>query len=150
MNLWRICRAANADLDGEGARLYGGRWNSEGVAVVYLSTSLALAALEYLVHLDVSMAPSELVSVELDVPDGVSRQRVEVGALPEDWRESPDHPFCVDTGNGWIRRGRSCLLFVPSAVIPKSWNVLLNPIHPDARRIQRGIERFAFDRRLLG
>lgn len=149
MNLWRICRAANADLDGEGARLYGGRWNSEGVAVVYLSTSLALAALEYLVHLDVSTAPSDLVSVELDVPDGVSRERVEVGALPADWRASPDHPFCVDTGNDWIRRGRSCLLFVPSAVIPKSWNVLLNPIHPDAQHIQHRIERFAFDRRLL-
>ena len=149
MKLWRISRAAFADLDGEGARLYGGRWNSEGIAVAYLSTSLSLAALEYLVHLDVSLAPMDLVSVEVEVPDGVSREEVDLEALPEGWSAVSDHPFCVDTGDEWIRRGESCLLLVPSAVIPKSWNVLLNPAHPDARRIVSTTEPFAFDRRLL-
>lgn len=118
--------------------------------MVYLSTSLALAALEYLVHLDVSTAPSDLVSVELDVPDSVSREHVDLSTLPDDWDASPDHPICVDSGDDWIRRAESCLLFVPSGGIPKSWNVLLNPIHPDARHIQHRSERFAFDRRLLG
>lgn len=149
MKLWRIARAAFAELDGEGARLYGGRWNSEGLGVVYLSTSLALAALEYLVHVEVSMVPSDLISVELEVPDRVSRERVEVSALPEDWNTSSDHPICVDMGNAWVGQGQSCLLFVPSAVIPNSWNVLLNPLHPDGKYIQHRIERFAFDRRLL-
>ena len=151
MKLWRICRAPFAALDGEGARLHGGRWSSEGVAVVYLSSSLALAALEYLVHVDVSTAPSDLVSMELDVPADVTTEEVALASLPEGWNEISDHPACVDLGDAWVRRGAPCLLFVPSAVIPKSRNALLNPAHPDARRIEaRGLEPFAFDRRLMG
>lgn len=134
-------------MDGEGARLYGGRWNSEGVAVVYLSTSLALAALEYLVHVDVSTAPSDLVSMELDVPAGLATEEIALASLPEGWNEISDHPACVDLGDDWVRRGASCLLFVPSAIIPNDRNALLNPAHPDARRIEaRGLEAFAFDR----
>lgn len=149
MKLWRICRNAFNALDGEGARLYGGRWNSEGVAIVYLSTSLELAALEYLVHLDVSMVPNDLVSVEVEVPEQVSRGRVELATLPADWNRASDHPTCVDMGDDWVRRGKSCLLFVPSAVIPRSWNVLLNPRHRDALGLVSMTEPFAFDQRLL-
>jgi RES domain-containing protein len=149
VKLWRICRKAFEALDGEGARLYGGRWNSEGIAVVYLSTTLALAALEYLVHVDVSMAPSDLVSVDVDVPDDVSQEQIGLEWLPSDWSASSDHPACADFGDDWVRRGESCLLFVPSAVIPASWNALLNPAHPDARRLTRVTEPFRFDRRLI-
>jgi RES domain-containing protein len=149
VNLWRICRSTFQVLDGEGARLYGGRWNPEGVAVVYLSTSLELAALEYLVHLDVSMVPGDLVSVEVEVSDQVSSERVERADLPPDWNTASDHPSCIDLGADWIRRGESCLLFVPSAVIPRSWNVLLNPSHQEARGVSGAVEPFAFDRRLL-
>jgi RES domain-containing protein len=149
VKLWRICRRAFEALDGEGARLYGGRWNSEGVPVVYLSTSPALAALEYLVHVDVSLVPSDLVCVEVDVPDDVSREEIRLERLPSDWDASSDHPVCVDLGDDWIRRGGSCLLFVPSAVIPRSWNVLFNPAHDEARRAAPVAEPFTFDRRLL-
>jgi len=149
VELWRICRRAFAALDGEGARLYGGRWNSEGVAVVYLSTTLELAALEYLVHLDVSMVPDDLVSLEVEVPDTVSRDRVETAELPPDWNDESDHPRCLEIGDAWIRDGTTCLLFVPSAVIPRSWNVLLNPNHEEARGLVGVSEPFAFDRRLL-
>lgn len=149
MELWRICRREFAALDGEGARLYGGRWNSEGLSVVYLSTTLELAALEYLVHLDVSMVPGDLVSLEVRVPDTVSRDRVEPEDLPPDWNHASDHPRGLEIGDAWIRSGRSCLLFVPSAVIPRSWNVLLNPNHEEARGLVGVSEWFAFDRRLL-
>ena len=149
MALWRICRRAFAELDGEGARLYGGRWNSEGVPVVYASTSLALAALEYLVHLDVSMVPSDLVSVQLEVPADVSMEQVEPAALPIDWNATSDHPRCVDIGDDWIERAESCVLLVPSAVIPTSWNALLNPAHADTRRVTTVTQPFALDRRLV-
>lgn len=115
-----------------------------------LSTSLPLAALEYLVHVDVSTAPSDLVSMELGLPADLATEEVGLASLPKGCNETSDHPACVDLGDGWVRRGASCLLFVPSAVIPKERNVLLNPAHPDARRIAAGPpEPFVFDRRLV-
>jgi RES domain-containing protein len=149
MKLWRLCRAPFQELDGEGARLHGGRWNSEGIPVVYLSTTLALAAVEYLVHLDVRVAPKDLVAMELEAPDDISREEVDVGRLPADWSAVSDHPRCVDLGDDWARRGEAALLFVPSAVIPNGWNVLLNPFHAESARITYTVEPFVFDRRLL-
>lgn len=149
MKLWRICRAPFQDLDGEGAKLHGGRWNSEGIPVVYLSTTLALAAMEYLVHLDVRTAPSDLVAMELEIPDDISREEIVAEALSEDWNVVSDHPRCVDIGDEWARRGEAAILFVPSAVIPNSWNVLLNPLHAERARITYTLEPFVFDRRLL-
>jgi len=81
MRCWRICRgryAAEA-ANGEGARLYGGRWNSRGVRVVYASTSLALAAVETFLNLEPNFSPADLVSIEGDIPD-----TVEIGTRPED------------------------------------------------------------------
>jgi RES domain-containing protein len=151
VNLWRITRAAFQSLNGEGARLHGGRWNSEGLAVVYLSSSLSLAALEYLVHLDIEDAPSDLVASEVEVPESVREERVLTSALPPDWNQVADHPQCVRLGDLWLREGRTALLRVPSAVVPIETNVLLNPGHADAGRVHViSHEPFAFDRRLLG
>ena len=72
MECHRICRKAHRALDGEGARLYGGRWNSPGEAVVYASATLALAALEYLIHLDSSEAPLDLMAIRIAIPDDVA------------------------------------------------------------------------------
>jgi RES domain-containing protein len=144
-----VCRNAFHRLDGEGARFYGGRWNSEGVAVVYLSSSFPLAMLEYLVHVDASLAPTDLVSMEVDVPDATSTERIELKDLPRGWNAGP-HPWCVERGDAWIRANRSCLLFVPSAVAPKDFNVLLNPAHPEAMRITVLADPLVVDPRLLG
>lgn len=151
MKLWRLARAGYQQLDGAGARLYGGRWNSEGHAVVYLSSTLSLAALEYLVHLDVDDAPTDLVAIESDVPDDASIEDIGTGDLPEDWRRVADHPACVAAGDEWLQAQRSLLLRVPSAVIPAERNVLLNPAHPGAAAVRAGaVAPFAFDPRLLG
>ena len=149
MKLWRICRRDFSGLDGEGARLYGGRWNSEGLAVVYLSTSLPLAVLEYLVHLDVKTAPADLVRIEVDLPDTTTRDQVRIEDLPADWNTTSDHPSCVDAGDGWVRGGRACLLYVPSAVVPTDLNVLMNPAHVEAGMATAIAEPFVLDRRLL-
>jgi RES domain-containing protein len=149
VKLWRICRAPFQDLNGEGAKLHGGRWNSERIPVVYLSSTLALAAMEYLVQLDVRTAPSDLVAIELVAPDDLSREEIAPHALLADWNVVSDHPRCVDLGDEWARRGEAALLFVPSAVIPNSWNVLLNPLHAERARVTHTTEPFVFDRRLL-
>ena len=143
-----MCRNAFHRLDGEGARLYGGRWNSEGIAVVYLSSSFPLAVLEYLVHVDASLAPTDLVSLEVDVPDSTSQERVELKDLPPGWNAGP-HRACVERGDAWIRENRSSLLFVPSAVAPKDFNVLLNPAHPEAVGITVLVDPLVLDPRLL-
>lgn len=149
MRVWRICREAHTALDGEGARLYGGRWNSEGVAVVYASASLALAALEYLVHVDIRDVPSDLVAVAIDVPDDAEVESVAVDDLPSAW-ERPEAPDCIALGDAWAARGDTLVLEVPSVLVPEESNILLNPSHPEAPELRVvGTRPFAFDPRLL-
>lgn len=151
MRVWRITRRAYQALDGEGARLYGGRWNSEGVPVVYTSATLSLAALEYLVHVEIENVPDDLVSLEIEVPDGVPVQGVSPADLPDDWNGVEDHPACSSLGDRWASDGASLVLRVPSAVIPHERNLLLNPRHPQMEGVSVvSVERFSFDPRLLG
>lgn len=151
MHFWRICRrryAAEA-ASGAGARLYGGRWNSRGVSVIYASTSLALAAMETFVNLEPNQAPSDLVSIEGDIPDEVEIIRVDLTALPARWRESRDESF-RQFGDDWVRGGASVALLVPSAAIRGEWNVLLNPAHREIPRIKfKSPQPFQFDARMF-
>lgn len=150
MHVWRITRRAHQALDGEGARLSGGRWNSEGVPLVYTSATLSLAALEYLAHVDVEDVPADLVALEIEVPDDTTAETLSVEALPEEWNRAEGHPACVEAGDGWARAGRTLRLGVPSAVIPHEANVLLNPKHAEAVRLRVVSARdFVFDLRLL-
>jgi RES domain-containing protein len=160
MRFWRICRrryAADA-ARGEGARvhiggrwrgLYGGRWNSRGVRVVYASTSLALAAVETFVNLEPNLRPVDLVFIEGEIPDALEVGRVDPETLPAGWHEGRDESL-RRFGDDWIRGGRSAALLVPSAAIRGEWNVLLNPIHRDFSRIQFGeLTTFEFDLRMF-
>lgn len=150
MRVWRLTRRAHRTLDGSGSRRYGGRWNSEGLAVVYTSSTLALAALEYLVHVDVDDSPDDLVALAIRIPEDAPADLVKVDGLPSDWARVASHPECVRLGDRWLKRGASLLLRVPSAVVPEEQNVLINPAHLDARRVRVEHERpFAFDPRLL-
>lgn len=150
MRVWRITRQRYLSLDGEGARLNGGRWNSEGIPIVYASTTLSLAALEYLVHVDVEDVPADLCALEIAIPDDASVEEVELSGLPADWNRVEDHPACTSLGDDWARRAATLVLRVPSALIPAEQNLLLNPRHPDMQRVRVvSIETFAFDRRLL-
>jgi RES domain-containing protein len=137
MRLWRICRrrfAADA-ATGEGARLYGGRWNRRGVRVVYASTSLALAAMETFVNLEPNLQPKDLVSIEGEIPGQLDVARLDLKSLPAAWHRRRDESM-RRFGDEWISAGRTVALLVPSAVVPGDWNVLLNPAHPDFRRIK--------------
>ncbi len=149
MLVWRICRAGHQELDGEGSRLHGGRWNSEGVSVIYTSSTLALAALEYLVHVDIEDAPDDLVAMAIDVPDDAGEEIVAVDDLPGDWNQLPDHPACAGRGDQWAAEGTALLLRVPSALVPEESNLLINPDHPRASDLLVvSVRPFAFDSRL--
>jgi RES domain-containing protein len=151
MRFWQICRRryAAGTATGEGARLYGGRWNSRGVRVVYASTSLALAAVETFVNLEPNLRPADLVSVEGKIPDSVRVDRLDSDALPSDWHKTRDESL-RRFGDEWIRGGVTAALLVPSAAIRGEWNVLLNPAHRDFRRIEfLTPEPFEFDARMF-
>jgi RES domain-containing protein len=139
MRVWRVCRRPFADLSGEGARLYGGRWNSPGRPMVYAAESAALAVLEVRVHLDLDwrVLPDDYVLTAIDAGDLVA----------ETLAETPVDPRAA--GDAWLASGRSALLRAPSFIVPESANVLVNPAHRDAARLAvASIRPFAFDARL--
>jgi RES domain-containing protein len=149
VKVWRLCKRRHAALDGEGARIAGGRWNSRGTAVVYASDSLSLAALELLVHCDPALLPDDLVAILIAIPDWLALRRIEIAELPRSWRRHPAPAPLARIGDLWAEEMTSAVLSVPSAVVPGERNVLLNPRHPDFGRIRVGRpERFALDARL--
>ncbi len=151
MRLWRIARAEHDALDGEGARLHGGRWSREGRAVVYTASSAPLAVLELLVHVDVEDLPGDLVLMEIAVPADAGMGEAGLDQLPGDWNAVPDHPACIELGEEWLTSLDTLLLKVPSAVMPRESNVLINPAHPDMGRVEVVVsEAFGFDPRLAG
>ena len=150
MRLYRICCAAHRELEGEGARLYGGRWNTPGHPIVYTSSTLALAALECLIHVDPEDAPGDLVALTTEVPDHLDIETVDVASLPAGWERVPEPLACKDVGDAWVHRGQTLALRVPSAPIPEEMNMLLNPRQRAARRVRVVAELpFLFDPSLL-
>jgi RES domain-containing protein len=148
--VWRLVktRYAATAFDGEGARLYGGRWNSPGVRVVYGSGSVALAMLEVLVHLNASELLPSYSLVSADVPDDLV-EVLPAAARPASWRDSPPPAEAAAVGDAWVAAARSAALAVPSAIVEAERNYLLNPAHADFARVEVAPpERFVFDPRL--
>lgn len=149
MLLYRICKRkyASSAFDGVGAARTGNRWNEMGVRVAYASGTLALAALELLVHVDPLDAPSDLVSVAAELPRGI---KIGVARLPRDWRAMPAPASTAALGSRWVARGRTLALKVPSVIVPTEFNYMVNPGHPDfAKMVVRRPEPFEFDPRLF-
>jgi RES domain-containing protein len=147
---WRIVPEARAHdaFIGEGAKLYGGRWNSPGVSVVYSSQHKSLAALELLVHRD-PRTPNRFKVFFFQFPESLV-ETVPFRGLPEDWRQEPPPPSTQQLGDAWVRESRSAVMAVPSIIIPEEMNYLVNPAHPDFRKITIGKPQdFAFDARFL-
>ena len=119
--------------------------------MVYTSGTVALAALETLVHVDPDEAPEDLVVISAEIPEELAVHRVTDRDLRKGWRATPAPRALQQIGLDWIRKGRSAVLEVPSAIVPDERNYLLNPAHPDFTRIRRGRPRgFALDPRLYG
>jgi RES domain-containing protein len=149
VRLHRLCRRGFRELDGEGALLYGGRWNSPGRPAVYASRALSLAALELLVHIDPARAPTDLIALAIEVPDALVIS-LDVARLPKKWRDFPAAKTCAVLGDEWLEEMASVGLVVPSAIVPGEENVILNPRHPEFRKVKVvGEEGFGFDARLV-
>ena len=138
------------DLTGTGAKLFGGRWNHRGTAVVYTSETRALATVELLVHVSLSNAPRGLMIATIEIPDKIVPEEVPRASLPRGWRGYPPPREVADLGTGWAKSKKSLLLRVPSAVVKQEYNILINPLHSEMQRVVlRQVEAFEFDRRLI-
>lgn len=148
MRLWRISN--HASLSGDGGLLAPARWHSRGKRVVYLADHPASALLEVIVHLEVraESMPDGFQLLKIDVPNDLAVDEPGQGELPADWRESI--LLTRKIGDGWLNRGGTSLLRVPSVIVPEANNYLLNPAHVDAARIVIvSAVRAPFDPRLM-
>ena len=149
---WRLVHRRNATqaFSGAGAKRYGGRWNPKGTALVYLSATLSLAALEMMVHAVSYQVLRDYVAFAVEFPESVVMEVGDIESLPPNWREDPPPSELGEIGRSWVQNLTSTVLVVPSAIIPRESNYLLNPQHPDFEAI--GIhpqEPFEFDQRLI-
>ena len=149
--LWRI--SEYPDLSGEGGRLGSARWHTRGKPVVYLAESAAGAMLERIVHsLDPDIGgagnlPSTYTLLEIAVPDELAAKPLSA-VLPVDWKEREG--FTQHIGDRWIASMDTAITRVPSAIMPRTWNYLLNPRHPDAAKVQIvEVIKERFDNRLF-
>jgi RES domain-containing protein len=151
VHVYRIAKTQYIyDLTGMGARLYGGRWNPKGISMVYTSESRALATVEYMVHVPLSLIPYDLSLATVDIPDWITSQTIAISNLPANWRDYPAPPALADLGTQWALSRETLLLRVPSVVVEHEWNVLINPLHPDTPHVTIAqVEPYQFDARLL-
>lgn len=139
------------DLSGKGAERTGGRWNRAGLPVVYAASSIALACLETVVHLNASGLPLNRYLVRIDLPQKLvdAAENVDAKTL-SGWDALPPGKISLDYGDAWLTGKRSALLIVPSVIVPDEANILINPAHPDAAAIRASkLRRWQYDQRLL-
>jgi len=149
---WRITQREfwHSAFSGEGSRIFGGRWNSKGLSVVYLADTVALAQLELLVHVSrkrLAIMDLGIARVEFDerlVADVADKD------MPDDWQQSLWPASTQELGNKWLQEKSSPILRVPSSVSPTDFNCLLNPLHADFHKITiHPFRLFSFNPRLM-
>ena len=152
MQIYRLIKAKYADdpINPQGAKLYGGRWNSKGIPAVYASDSIALAVLEKLVHLHHHDALNYFVLCEITLQDN-DIMTLAKDALPEDWRGDPPPASTMTIGDEWLSQCESLALAVPSTLVLQQFNLIINPNHPNFRDLPPSmkVEPFVFDSRLI-
>jgi RES domain-containing protein len=134
ITLYRLSSKLFPADSGIGAAKYGGRWNRIGTEVIYAAQTASLAALEVLVHY--SVLPKDHVLTEIRIPDALEILQWEEDVLPAGWKSAVPVSDMQDLGEMWVREGRAAVLSVPSSIIPKERNFIINPAHPDFRQIR--------------
>lgn len=146
LRLYRLGTALHPVWDATGAGLHGGRWNPAGAPVIYAAGSLALAMLERLVQ---RRNLGSTLLVEAEVPNDIAVEDL-TAAPPPGWRELGS-PSAAAAGAAWVAGGRAALLRVPSVVVPREANYVVNPAHPATARIRVSApEPLEWDSRLFG
>lgn len=141
---------ASSAFDGEGAKRYGGRWNSRGKACVYLSASESLAVLEILVHLNDTQQMNHYTLLQLSIKQTDILYLPEEN-MPDNWKEFPAPADTAELGDAWLRGTPSLALAVPSVIVPREWNYILNPAHDKFNQTILNANRLNFepDQRLI-
>jgi RES domain-containing protein len=136
------------DLSGEGARLNGGRWNHILTPCVYTSESRALALLEYTVNVNIDDIPIDLSIAEIEIPDN-DIEKLKEADLPEDWTQIPAPISAKDFGTQLLKTAPKAILKIPSSIIKKEFNFILNPNHPGSKNFRiLAVEDFSYDIRI--
>jgi len=147
MVVYRLGSGRYPANDGLGASLYGGRWNHKGTPVIYTAASRALCALEILANAD--ELAGDYLFTPIEVPNDLSATTLSIESLPPNWDASEPTHDTAEIGTDWAKRLTSAALVVPSAVIPREHNYILNPAHPDFSKLRfLSPEPFYFDDRL--
>jgi len=134
VNLWRI--GEHATLDGGGGLSVSARWHTAGQRIVYCAPNPATALLEVLVHaaIDIEDIPVSLRYLEIEAPDALAIEDLDAGGLGRSWRTNLE--ATRRAGDRWLQSTRTALLRVPSVILPATWNVLINPRHPETGQIR--------------
>ena len=138
------------DLSGKGAEMYGGRWNSKGVALLYCAETRALCFAEVAVHLPVGITPKDYYLITIEFPRTATILELLTGDLPADLRSNPHSDSTQKIGDRFVSEGKDLVLRVPSAVVQGDYNYLINPAHKlfcDVWVV--GSEPFEFDTRFF-
>lgn len=136
MIVYRVGKTKYAnDLSGEGARIFGGRWNNKGIECLYTSENRALAILEYTANVNIEDIPKSLSLVSIEIPDK-EIFTVKEKDLPEGWNISPATSEVKDYGSALLKASKYVAIRVPSVIIPAEYNYLLNPNHIQSRKIK--------------
>ena len=151
MEVFRLCRSQYCQtFDGKGAALYGARWNSPGVQVIYTAANRSLAMAEIVVHISLAMLPENYYMVKILIPDDLIISEINLEDLPIGWNSFPHIASTRKIGDKFVKENSSCILKVPSAVTNGDYNYLINPHHSDFEKINVTlIEKFPFDRRIF-
>ena len=145
MLLWRV--SGHRELSGAGGLRAPGRWHERGLPVVYLAESPAGALLEACVHTAANDIPPYYTLLGIAIEAAVSREELDPDHLPRNWAARVE--VTRELGSKWLAEQRSCLLRVPSALVPATFNVILNPLHADASRLRiKSSVKYPFDSRI--
>ena len=152
MRVYRIEREKYLEttLKGVGAALTEGyRWNSLNTYLVYTAESRALATLEVSVHIDLSEdLPTDRFYVEIDIPEDIEILELKIDELPENWNSKPPILETQYIGDDFVTQNNAAVLKVPSSIVPPEYNYLINPNHPDSKKIKViSTQRLVFDGR---
>ena len=148
MNLWRLSRRRS--LDGRGGLYAPARWHTQGHRIVYTAESVAGVILEVLAHFEVDDedVPDDYLLIRIELPKQLKVEHLDISTLPANWSEN--ETVTQGIGDAWLESKRSAALRVPSVIAPETWNVIINPLHPSARRLKLvEARRFSFDQRIV-
>lgn len=152
ITLYRIVKSkwASTAFNGDGARLHGGRWNNVGNSAVYVTGSESLAILEVLVHLKNTKLLDEYVLFIMKI-DEADILILDDENLPNNWNEEPAPSETAEIGDQWLKGGSSLALSLPSVIVPRERNYLLNPKHEKFEQLAASARKLniSIDSRLI-